>query len=78
MRFLLVCVDDAPVTALFDGQAKKDLGFAARNYLDKYLAAPEENAENRDLACDAAAAFAFTFAAEIGLAKFYFTLVCRR
>ena len=66
------------MTALFDGQAKKDLGFAVRNYLDKFLAAPGENAENRNLACYAAAAFAFTFAAEIGLVKFYFILVCRR
>jgi len=73
ISLVLIGVDDAPATDLFDGQAKKGLGFAARNDLDKYLAGPGENAENRDLTCGAAAAFAFALAAEIGFVKFYFT-----
>lgn len=71
ISLVLVCVDDAPATDLFDGQAKKGLCFSVWNDLDKHLAAPGENAENRHLACGAAAAFAFALAAEIGLVKFY-------
>ena len=72
ISLVLVCVDDAPATDLFDGQAKKGLCFAVWNDLDKYLAAPGENAENRDLACGAAAALAFALAAETGFIQFNF------
>lgn len=42
ISLVLICVDDAPATDLFDGQAKKGLGFAVQERPGQILGCPGE------------------------------------
>lgn len=68
----LVRVDYASAAHFLDGHAKERFGPYVRDGLHVNKSVPFQDAEDRDLTGGAAAAFAFTFAAEIGFIYFHF------
>ena len=67
----LVRVDYASAAHLPDGHVQERFGPYVRDGLHMNKSVPFKNAEDRDLAGGATAAFAFTFAAETGFIYFH-------